>query len=60
MLFVAVLLLLLLGPIVWAVVQGIRHPSWGSPAEDDTLESAAMIQYMKDMGDLRTGGRGLI
>jgi hypothetical protein len=58
-LFVVVLAVILLGPFVWLIVQSIRHRSFGAPKHDDMLESEAMIQFMKDMGDVRTGGRGL-
>lgn len=59
MLFVTLLALLLLGPIVWTVVQAVRHPTYQLPEHEDGLEAAAMIQSMKDLGDMRTGGRGL-
>ena len=52
------LLAIIVGPIVVALVYGIRHRNSGAPKEDDTLEAEAMMQVMKDVTDLRTGGRG--
>lgn len=53
-----VLLGIVAGPIVVAILYGIRHPKSGQPTHDDSLEAAAMIQTMKDASEIRSGGRG--
>lgn len=53
-----VLVALLGGPIVLAIVHGIRHPRSGRPTHDDALQAAAQIQTMKDASEIRSGGRG--
>lgn len=51
------LLGLLLGPVLAAVVYGVRRSDSGHPAHDDTLDAAATIQTLKDASDLRAPGR---
>lgn len=52
------LLAIVAGPFVAAIIYGLRHRESGAPEHDDTLESQAMLQVMKDTQDMRTGGRG--
>ena len=54
----AALLAILIGPAVAAIAYGLRHRRSGAPKHDDTLEAQAMLQVMKDVNDMRTGGRG--
>ena len=51
------LLALILGPILAAVVYGVRHSGSGHPAQDDKLEASPMVQTLKDASELRTPGR---
>lgn len=53
-----VLLALPAGPIVIAIPYGIRHSHSSQPMHDDALKAAAMLQTMKDVSELRSGGRG--
>ncbi len=52
------LIALVAGPLVAALVYGLRHPESGRPAHDDATEAQGMIQFAKDHRDMRSGGRG--
>lgn len=51
------MLALFLGPIVVALVNGLRHRNAGMPKAEDSLEAPAMIQAQKDLLDMRGRNR---
>ena len=51
------LLALFLGPIVVALIHGLRHRNAGMPKAEDSLEAPAMIQTQKDLLDMRGRSR---
>ena len=57
MLWVVLLAVLILTPIVWAVVQSIRHPS-SALDSDEGLKAETRLQREEDLRDMHdfTGG----
>ncbi len=52
------LLAILLGPIIAAIVIGIRRPGSGAPQHSDTSEAHAYTQIASELRDVRNNGQG--
>ena len=55
-LWIAILLVIVVGPFVWGIVHGLKHRDSGAPKQNDTLEAEAMMQVWKDNEDVRHWG----
>ena len=49
-----ILLAIVVGPVVAAIVHGLRHLNSGAPKDEGVREAQAMTQVMKDINDMRT------
>jgi hypothetical protein len=53
-----VLAVVLVGPILAAVITGLRRRDVASPREQDTGDAAAYAQIARDLRDTQNDGRG--
>ena len=52
------LVALIVGPFVVALIYGIRHRDSGAPTDENSMETDANIQELRNTRDMRTRGRG--